>query len=166
MARVRTAKGRFERSIDDAERDARACRLRAAGVTYQQIADQLGYSDRAAAGRAVERVLIETVSEPAETLRSLELARLDELMRRAWRVLSIEHVTVSAGRVVTVDGMPVPDHGPVLAAIDRILRISERRARLLGLDAPTQMQVITVDQIEAEIQRLSAELGVSSEGPR
>jgi hypothetical protein len=33
-----------------------------------------------------------------------------------------------------------------------------RRARLLGLDAPTQHQVLTIDAIDEEIRRLEAEL--------
>jgi hypothetical protein len=49
---------------------------------------------------------------------------------------------------------------PVLQAIDRLLKIQERRARLLGLDAPTQhrVNVLSEDAIDAEIARLEAEL--------
>jgi hypothetical protein len=33
------------------------------------------------------------------------------------------------------------DDAPVLAAVDRLLRIQERRAKLLGLDAPVRADV-------------------------
>ena len=44
------------------------------------------------------------------------------------------------------------------------VRISERRARLLGLDAPARVDAnvlanVTVDQIDAEIERLLREYG-------
>jgi hypothetical protein len=44
-------------------------------------------------------------------------------------------------------------------AIDRVLAIMDRRAKLMGLDAPVRTEVITLDYIQAEIQRLEATLG-------
>jgi hypothetical protein len=41
-----------------------------------------------AARKAVERALAETVHEPSEELRRLQLDHLDELSRRAWVVLT------------------------------------------------------------------------------
>src|SRR5690554_8185518 len=41
--------------LASAERDAQAARLRAQHWTYQQIADELGYPDKIAAYRAVQR---------------------------------------------------------------------------------------------------------------
>lgn len=158
-SRSRNGRGRYVRSPETAERDAEAARLRVQGRTYQQIADRLGLSHRDLARRAVDRALTATVQEPAEELRSLELLRLDELWRTAWRVLTTEHVRVSAGRVVEHQGKPLRDNGPALAAIDRLVRISERRCRLLGLDAPLSVTVLTLDQIDAEIRRLMEELG-------
>lgn len=163
--KVRDGRGRFIRSVDTAQRDARAAELRRDGANYQEIADRLGFSDRSRARQAVERALAATVAEPAAELRALELARLDEMWRHAWAVLKREHVAHSNGRVVHLDGKPLVDDGPVLNAIDRLLRIQERRAKLLGLDAPTRVESITIDQIESEISRLSAELGVG-EVPR
>jgi hypothetical protein len=66
------------------------------------------------------------------------------------------------------DGEPVLDDAPVLAAIDRLLRIQERRARLLGLDAPTRSRIEVVDddvarmlveQLEAEFAEFQPEDG-------
>lgn len=36
---------------------------------------------------------------------------------------------------------------------------AERKAKLLGLDAPAKFEVLTLDAIDAEIKRLQAELG-------
>jgi len=163
MARnkVRDRSGRFTRTIEHAEQDAAAARLRARGMTYEQIATELDYCDRAAARAAVERALVATVTEPAAEVRQMELARLDEMYRAALAVLERRHFAVSHGKIVYHGVTPLEDDGPVLQAIDRMIRIMERRAKLLGLDAPTKVEVITLDAIEAEIRRLSAELGES-----
>lgn len=47
-----------------------------------------------------------------------------------------------------------------LEAVDRALKILDRRARLLGLDAPTRHQVQVEDPISAEIRLLAEKLGV------
>jgi hypothetical protein len=39
------------------------------------------------------------------------------------------------------DGAPLLDDAPVLAAVDRLLKVQERRAKLLGLDVPVKRQV-------------------------
>lgn len=54
------------------------------------------------------------------------------------------------------------------AAADRVLSVMDRRARLIGLDRPQEHRhtVITMDAVEAEIERLEAQLGkADSETP-
>lgn len=143
--RVRGPSGRFVRSIDVAERDAQACRLRTRGLSYREIAEQLGYADEAHAYRAVKKILLETVQEAGDELRAVEVARLDALLAKVWAVLERRHLHVSSGRIVTIeldDGTKVPleDDGPTLAAADRVLAIAKRRAELLGLDAPKKIE--------------------------
>jgi len=154
----RGGRGRFERSADTAARDAKATELRSRGYSYQQIADTLGMHDRSAARKAVERALFATVAEPAEELRRLELLRLDTMAVAAWQVLGAEHPVVSDGKIMVLNGEPLRDPQPVLAAIDRLLRISERRCRLLGLDAPVQVGPFTLEAIDAQLVVLEAEL--------
>jgi hypothetical protein len=74
-------------------------------------------------------------------------------------VLRREHVLVSGGWVVKQDRELVLGEGPVLAAIDGLLKIAQRWIRLLGLDAvvTSYVEVITVDVIEVEITRLEAD---------
>lgn len=102
-----------------AERRLRALELRRAGLTYQQIGDQMGIT-RQAANQLIRRVMNETLSKTAESAQvavCLELERLDE-----WQVQVIREMR----------------KGNVLPAVDRLLKIAERRAKLLGLDAPKQ----------------------------
>ena len=129
--------GDFERTIDNAVIDTEAARLRASGLTYQQIADRT-QTDKGTAYRRVQRAI---AAVPVEELRQIELERLDLMLAKV-----MEKATS------TEKGF--------LFAVDRALAISERRARLLGLDAPTRqtVTVITQDVLDAEIQRLEAEL--------
>lgn len=152
-----------------AKRRARAITMRLAGATYDQIAEELGYASKAAAYMDITRALEANVVEqrrPAELLRQEELQRLDALWGRAWAVLERHHVIVSHGRIIRddMDGKPLLDDGPVLQAIDRLLRIQERRAKFLGLDAPTKHEVVSLDVLDREIQRLTAELGSVAAG--
>lgn len=159
QARPHGGDGQFVRSLTTAQRDARAAELRSKGWTYPRIAAELGFNHRADAHNAVKRVLNETVREAGEDVRTLELERLDRLEAAANEVLEREHVTVSNGRVVVLHETPLPDDGPVLAAIDRLLKIQERRARLLGLDAPTKQAITISPERAAALEQLFEELG-------
>ena len=82
------------------------------------------------------------IRESGEELLALELERLDRLARAAEEVLEAHHVKVAGGEIVYDEaGQPLEDTKPVLEAIDRLLKIQERRARLLGLDAPVKQQI-------------------------
>jgi hypothetical protein len=128
--------------VDAAQRDARALELRAAGATYRQIAAVLHVS-LATAHKCVDRGLDRTRREPADRLRKLELERLDGLQRQAVNVLRARHIVIQAGKPVIDEetGRPYTDHTPTLNAIRTLLAVQERRAKLLGLDAPTKLDV-------------------------
>lgn len=139
---VRDGHGRYDRDPQVAARDAEACRLRARGYLYDQIAAELGIS-KTQAYESVKRALKETLQEPADEVRQLELMQLDELARAARKVLEGTHYVVSHGKVVRLveDGPPLEDDAPVLAAIDRLVKISESRRKLLGLDIPVKQLI-------------------------
>ncbi len=129
-----------------AERRAKAVALRLAGVDYDTIADRLGYASRGAAYTDITRALEANVAEQqrgADLLRQEELARLDRLQAGVWQAAT----------------------GGDSRAVDTALRIIDRRCKLLGLDAPVRHEVVTMDAVEAEIARLSAELGRNETGP-
>ncbi|WP_098892259.1 hypothetical protein [Streptomyces sp. or3] len=171
--RPRGGDGQFVRSLTTAERDARAAELRSKGWTYRRIAAELGWKQGADAYNAVQRVLKETVREAGEEVRALELERLDgelarlaDVEREVWAVLKRKHVTVSNGQVIRVDGEPLLDDAPVLQAADRLVKIedarlknSERRAKLLGLDAPTKQAITITPERAAALEQLVEELG-------
>jgi hypothetical protein len=151
--------------VDAAERDAAALELRAAGLSFRAIGRQLGCGTTTAYKR-VSRGLDRIVAEPADRVRALELHRLDQLQAAATATLHARHVLVQGGRPVLdpASGDPYPDHGPTLHAIAALLRIAERRARLLGLDQPTRVdaqvrgEVYSLSAIDEELGRLQVEL--------
>lgn len=111
------------RKVTARERELRALELRKAGLTYLQIAQQLGITEQGA-HKAVMRTLKrlnERIMEQAAEVRRLELERLDAMLLSLW---------------------PQARKGN-LGAIDRVLRIMQRRADLLGLDAPKGIDVTT-----------------------
>lgn len=100
------------------ERMAKVLQYREAGVTYELIADRLGISTTQV-GRDLDDALQATLQEPADRLRATEARRLDHLTRALYT------------RALQGD-----DH-----AIDRMLKIMDRRAKLLGLDTPIALNV-------------------------
>lgn len=146
-------------SLQTLERDGRALALRKQHLTYDQIAEQLGLSSKSAAYAAVQRALARVPYEAADEVRQIENERLEQMARRTLAVMVGTHVRLSGGEIVRDEhGNPLTDPMPVLKAVDSMLKIMERRARLLGLDAPVDVNMITSTQVDIEIARLSAEL--------
>lgn len=110
----RRAAGQGTRRTDAAARAVEALTMRLAGSSYEQIADALGYADKSGAWRAVEGELEKIRQERARDVLNLELARLDALLSGSW--------------AKALDG----DH----RAVANVLRVMERRAKYLRLDAP------------------------------
>jgi DNA-binding CsgD family transcriptional regulator len=137
---VRDGNGRYLATLSTAERRATAAALRSRGKTYRQIAADMGIDVKEAFGY-VKAAMADVVRESAEAAIEFELDRLDMAHRKAVEVLARKHITVSNGRVVELDGQPLQDDGPVLAAIDRIVKVSESRRKLLGLDQPAKTQI-------------------------
>lgn len=106
-----------------ADKRYRALRLRAQGASYEDIAKAVGYGSASVAANAVLRALDarqELLDREATRFIALEMERLES------QSLSIERIIVRATNT--------QDDALILAANDRLLRIAQRRARLLGLD--------------------------------
>lgn len=157
-----------------AEKKAEAYRLRLRGLTLRQAAAKLGVSHQTIANWSRAEADA-TVLPLANELRTQQLERLDQMRQSALEVLERYHVVVNQGRVVELDGTPIEDDAPVLAAIDRLLKIEERRSKLMGLDAPVRSEIearvepkpaTLIAKIEAAreaVARKEAELGGSDE---
>ena len=151
---TRNGDGSFRRDLEHVERDADACRLASQGLSYAQIAARLGYSTKGDAYKAVQRVLWETARQHGtEELRQKQLAELNELRQKMWQRVNEPPPAVDRlGRIVTDrDGEVVPDVQAQVAAAAVVLRVSEREARLRGLDAPRRSVHMTGSAGVAEI---------------
>jgi len=148
-------------SADVGEQTATAYELRLTGLTLREIGARLGIAASTAHLR-ITAALAERVDPLVDQYRAVELDRLDRLTVKAWEVLEREHVVVQHGKIVRdEDGNPLRDDGPVLAAVGTLLRISERRSKLLGLDAPIPLaidaNVHQVDPADIELAQMIAE---------
>lgn len=98
----------------------RALDLRKEGKTYQAIATELGLQSKSRAHELVQEALQdlrENNREKARQVRDLELVRLDAMIEKLWSKIDQPRV------------------------VDSILRIMQRRADLLGLDAPKNIRL-------------------------
>jgi len=104
-----------------AERRVAALELRKAGRTYRYIAAMLNVDVHTAWEdvQAELTALRQQATEIAEEVRELELRRLDD-----WTAALTAQAQTGRER-----------------SIDSLVRIQERRARLLGLDAPTKQEI-------------------------
>lgn len=123
--------------VDTLKRETQVLELRSKGWTWQRIADATGYASAAAAYNAFDKAIKRTMQPASDEVRTLELERLDRFLSYLWSAIE--------------SGDP--------AAIDRGLKIMDRRAKYLGLDAPVKQQVeITTyeggSDIDREIERL------------
>jgi hypothetical protein len=167
--------GRFTRTEQTAENDSRAVRLRAQGAPYSAIAKALGYSDPSGAYRAVQRALTAVPAPDVEQLRLLQGEELDMIQVEAWQVVKGRHLKVSNSGRIALDPLtqePLTDPAPKVAALGVLLRAADRRAKLYGLDAPTQARVDVAmispetawGVIDAEVARLHAAIEAEERG--
>lgn len=123
------------RRLQAIERARQALELRKAGISYPQIAKELGYKSPSGAFDAIEGAIKRTLAEPAAAVLALELRRLDDMIFAVWPA-------VKRG-----------DDKAILAA----LRVMHRRAQYLGLDAPTKIEITEYVREKARSAGLSDE---------
>ncbi|MFJ8677232.1 hypothetical protein [Streptomyces sp. NPDC093589] len=121
-----------------ADRRAKLIKLRRQGVCFDDPRIlALGYTSRGAASKDLVRALEERRDEQAAEIsvyRQEENERLDALLQAAWpRATQAHPVFDREGNVVSeeID----------LKAVDTILKLMDRRAKLLGLDAPVRTEL-------------------------
>lgn len=155
-------------SVDVLERDAQAADYYRRGLTYRQIAAQMGYRSPQSVGEAIRRHARYSVTDAMSGPEALQmmLDRLQDYRRLAWRVATTRHYAVTqSGNVVLhpETGAPLQDDSPVLAALDRLLRFDDHEAKLTGSYAPvrSRVEVVTADMIDAQIADLEAELAAN-----
>lgn len=164
-----------------ADRRTRALKLANTGHTYDDIArisreeawEPRPYNSRQAVGADIlkgYRARLEEHNEAADVHVQIELEKLNEMEKAAWKVMRAKHYVVNQGVIVymgisadegtkrgwnSVDALrqdliinedgsykePLEDDKPVLETIDRLIKIQDQRAKLTGIYAPVKKQL-------------------------
>lgn len=157
---------RAERAVIAARR-AKLVEYRRRKTPYSQIYEELGYSSPNTAMKDFHRALEENLAEQrasVEVYREEQLVELDYLAEEAHKILRARHYVVTQSGKIVLDpetDQPLADPGPILAAIDRLVKILDRIAKLRGLDAPQKLEVLTIDAIDAAIADLNAQIAAA-----
>lgn len=117
------------------ERERRVLELRLAGVTWDNIAQAVGYASRGAAYAAYQRGLKRTLQEPSDEIRVQERERLDRLTQFWYPKVFDPNSTLDDSAKAT----------------EKVLKIMERRAKYLGLDDQTVKHEVTINEGGSEI---------------
>jgi len=121
------------------EKENNVLALRAQSFTWRAIAEQVGYASGSGALKAYMRAVKRQQKEPVEAALYMELERLDEMQSVYWE----------------------PAIQGNMRAGEFVLKIMDRRAKFLGLDAPTKIQAEVVNydggagSIDAEVDRIA-----------
>jgi DNA-binding CsgD family transcriptional regulator len=136
--------------IETREREEQALALRKKGMNYPDIGRKLGVST-STAFQMIMRVLAayeDSIKEQVPRVRQLELERLDDMLTKL---------------------QPKIDSGDD-RAVNTALNLMARRAKFMGLDAPTEVhstgeiQLVPDADLDNEIRQLNASLGMIAEG--
>lgn len=132
MARKTTGTATAKAEAESQELTRRCLELRLAGGSLESIGRAVGLH-KSNVSRRIKAALADIPAAEADALRTLENERLDAMQVSIW------------GKVRK------GDHG----AIDRAIRISERRSRLNGLDAPQRVDLgtkaVDIDAVARDI---------------
>lgn len=162
--------------IGEQERAAVIINLRKEGLTFKEIAAQVGV-DRSVAVRIVGTYLRKVITEPSQELLEKELLEVQNLYDAAMEAVRKFTPVISGGAVVQIPVMdaqgnpvkdanggqefvPMRDFSPMLMGVNTAVRLLEKKHKLLGLDAPQRIvNSTTMEPIEFRVIDSAAQLG-------
>ena len=138
----------INRDASAANRAALAVQLRAQRLTFDDIAHRAGYASPGACRNAIQRELARTMTTNVDELRREELDMLNRLHSAVWpQAVPEEDIQIKEDD----DEDTKKRKRSHLWAVDRIIAISERRSKLMGLDmkpdAPTNEVQIIIQEV-------------------
>jgi hypothetical protein len=122
------------------ERDLECVRMRLKSYDWNTIVEELGYSSPGHAHDRFVRMLKEYPRDDVETARDQEIDRLDVVANELMKEIEAGNNVVRASEV--------------------LIKLMERRARLLGLDKPErkELTVVTEDAVDKAIREAREEM--------
>ena len=127
-----------EKALNAHQRKIDALEMRKAGHTFQVIADNLGYRGPSGAYDAVMSAIKTTLQEPADELRKMEVERFDVMINSLWP------------KVLNGDAR----------ATEVAVKVMERRAKMLGIDAPEKREDTHTIRVEHMAKQLADVTGL------
>jgi hypothetical protein len=117
------------------------------GMTFDIIAERVGYASRQGAFEAYRAALKWWGKDAVDEARQLESERLERLWQSSMAQLGAAEreaieVTYGSGGQEERTVVFAPD---VLAAVNGAINVSRRKSSLLGLDAPRQVELAGLD---------------------
>jgi hypothetical protein len=139
------------RDLATAEQQRDVVSLKRAGLDFREIGRRLGIS-KSQAHRSFYAALDRIVEPEVAALRAEQLARIELEREETLDIMGAQHVVVSNGHVVSpviahndagdpVYGDPLIDHAPPLAAIDRLVKLDDQEAKLVGMYPKTEVDL-------------------------
>lgn len=140
---------------ETADRYRQVVNLKAAGLTFDEIADRVGYKSRSGAKEAYDAALRWWGTESVDQLRTVEGERLEQLWRRTF---------------AKIVANPEMESSELASLVNTAVRVSQRKAALFGMDSPERVEVeIGVTQIaeaaRAKAAAIEATLAVDDDPP-
>lgn len=131
------------RRHETAELKARIVQLRDEGLSFREIATEVE-RDTAVVWRHYKAEMDKIPAPLAAAHAERDAARKEAQLRRIDMQREIhEAIIMAAHKTVTVQGrvLDIDDPGPIFAATDRLVKLDDQEAKLLGLNAKTQVDV-------------------------
>jgi hypothetical protein len=124
------------------------------GLTWDEVAKATGFSSAQTAQTAVDRHIKRLARETNKELESMVAQsdmRYDAMRKRVHAILVADHPMVQQGVIVRDDnGVPLKDAGPILAAIQSLLRIESQWAALHGIEASKKLEIALTARADVE----------------
>ncbi len=111
--------------VKTVEKYVKVIDLRKSGLTFEEIAKEVGYKNRSGAKEAFDAAIRYWGTESVKDLRVVENERIEELWRRTYDKL-------------TQSGLQLHEE---LRIMETCLKITESKRKLHGLDAPRQLEL-------------------------
>lgn len=129
-------------------------RAYASGRTQEWIAEQHGIS-QSRVSQILDEVREVLPADARADWRVIALETLGHLHAEMLELVDAEAPPVFfEDTALTHDGEVVRDHSGRVAAVDRVLKVQDRAAKLLGLDAATKMEASVTVDTSAEVAAL------------
>lgn len=154
-----------------AELDAKVISLRNGGLSFREIAHELGFAAQSYVYRCYQRGKRRVVQPAWDEYQANQLAEIEAERALLADIIHAHHPMVSHGHIVSMivghekDGTPIygdplEDAGPVLAALDRRAKLRAQEQDLIpGLKAAVKVDAVVeqVSPVDIELRGLIAQ---------